>query len=614
MFYLLSLIWILSISGLLVIVLKKKFGFVCTITFLLGSLILYLFGFINRIRWGFYLTWIFVFLFFLVLLKWIIKKENEKLNEFRNNYLTLGLFAFVILCLYSFVLFKKQGFTYCDEFTHWGPMVIATIKANGFYAVPDSLLTFHKDYPPLFSLLEVLWCGFDKFNYSETYCYIALSTFMFSGFLPVFDKLSIKNKKDWVKSLVIIISIVLVGITISKTFTAQEYAFVYNSIYTDWSLALFCAYSLFMIYKEKEWNFFGYFFLSVSLVSFLLMKQMGICFYLIVLFYAFIKILFIDKKLNSKRLIKGIVLFVIVPFTAYFSWQHIIKIYELQGQFVISDFKFSEVLNIARGETEYPWKQEAYANFLYAIINRPLVLHPFEMSYFVYAVLIIAFITIVFKAKKEGWMLSLTYLIGACGYALTMLLLYMLAYDIYEAPRLASFDRYMSTYLYVGTVLALLLAYDKFVDYKGKKEIFSFGLTFIILCLLIEPGSLNTIIPRLKVEDENRKVLVVKQYNHFHPTREDLNGLRFEFNDLGYVDSNTMSYNKWLSLLDNHEFLYVVGYDDFIYHDLWMPLNQEVYLWNDSLYVINKEGNNYKIDYQMEQYFDYVMNYYLMEK
>lgn len=614
MFYLLSLIWILSISGLLVIVLKKKFGFICTITFLLGSLLLYLFGFINQIKLGFYTSWLFVLLFWLVIIKWIIKKETNKLNVFKENYLTTGLVAFVILCIYAFVLYKLQGFTYCDEFTHWGPMVIATIKANGFYAVPNSLLTFHKDYPPLFSLLEVLWCGFDGFHFSETYCYIALTVFMFSCFLPIFDKLNIKNKKDWIKSLIAIIAIVFVGITLSKTETAQEFAYVYNSIYIDWPLALFTAFSIFVIYKEKEWDIYGYVFLTIALSSMLVMKQMGICFYLIVLFYAFIKITFVNKKLNSKRLIKGILCFVVVPFAFYFSWKFIINLYDIHGQFVLSELKFSDVIDIAKGNTELSWKHEAYWNYIQAIINRPLILHPFKMSYFVYVAIVLLAVVLLFRFKKDGLLISLTYLIGACGYALTMLLLYMLAFDIYEAPRLASFDRYMSSYLYIGTTLLLMLVFDKLNELKGKKTIYKYSLTIIVLLLLVEPGSIKTIIPKFKITDESKKVLVVMQFNPFEPKREELNGLRFEFTNNGYMNKDNMPYEKWYLLINTHDLMYVVGYDDYVYNELWLPLKQDVYLWNDSLYEIFKENNIISMDYKYEQYYDYVLRYYLMEK
>ena len=194
MFYFLSLFWILSISGLLTIVFKRKFEMVCTISILFGALILYFFGFINHIRIGFYITFVFVLLFYAILIKWIIKKEYDKLIEFKDNYLGFGLIWFILFSIYCFVLYKYQGFSNCDEFTHWGPMLKETIRLDGFYSQTGSKLIMHKDYPPLFTLIETLYMGFNGFKFHEPYVYVALVTFMFSMFLPVLSNLCIKNK------------------------------------------------------------------------------------------------------------------------------------------------------------------------------------------------------------------------------------------------------------------------------------------------------------------------------------------------------------------------------------------------------------------------------------
>ena len=62
MFYILSLFWLLSISGLLTIVFNRKFEMVLTLSMILGTLMLYPFGYINHISYGYYLSWLFVLL------------------------------------------------------------------------------------------------------------------------------------------------------------------------------------------------------------------------------------------------------------------------------------------------------------------------------------------------------------------------------------------------------------------------------------------------------------------------------------------------------------------------------------------------------------------------
>ena len=73
MYYILSLFWLLSISGLLTLVFNRKFEIVLTLSIILGTLMLYPFGYINHISYGYYLSWLFVLLFYILLICLFIK-------------------------------------------------------------------------------------------------------------------------------------------------------------------------------------------------------------------------------------------------------------------------------------------------------------------------------------------------------------------------------------------------------------------------------------------------------------------------------------------------------------------------------------------------------------
>ncbi len=607
MFYFLSLFWILSISGLLVILFKRKFEMVCTISILFGALILYFFGFINHIRYGFYFTFIFALLFYLILIKRFIKKEYNKLIEFRDNFFGLGLFWYLILCIYCFFLYKYTGFSNCDEFTHWGPMLKETIRLDGFYAQEASKLIMHKDYPPLFTLIETLYMGFNGFKFHEPFAYVGLVTFMFSMFLPIFSNFNIKDKKDWLKSLICVICVVLVGLTLDKTDTASDYAFVYNSIYVDWCLALFCAYGLYMTYKEKDWDLFRFVSLGTILVSFVMMKQMGLVFYIIVLFYAFLKVCFIDKKLDIRMLIKGVLVLIVLPILFYLSWKYIVGLYNISGQFQIGQLSIKEFFTIISGNGDIEWKYEAFRNYCSNLLHRPLVLHPFKMAYFTYVALIIVLINLIFWFKKDGFYLSGIYLIGAIGYSVAMLLLYTLAFDIDEAPYLASFDRYMASYLYCGSTLVIMLAFDRLYDYL-LKDCLILGL----LCLFVEYDSLGYLKIKTSVSDDYRMTItVIEQWGDNNFEREDLNGFRLKFDHLGYLLESDEDYNKLVKALNSDDGLYIVGYDDIIYH-FWEKLNVEDYLFNEQYYKLDKENGDIKLTWDAFSFVHYVIIYYLM--
>lgn len=608
MFYFLTIIWLLSISGLLTIFFKRRFELVATISIILGALLMYPFGYINHLSWGFYLSCVFVLLFFEIIIKWIIKKDYDRLKEFKNNFFTIGLVYFLIVLVYFFFKYRYQGFSNCDEFTHWGPMLKETIRLDGFYSQEASNLIMHKDYPPLFTLIELLFEGFNGFNYSETIAYIGLETFMFSCLIPVYTNLNIKDKKDWLKGLIITIALILVGITLDKTTTASDYAFVYNSIYVDWALASFATYGIYMTYKEKDWGIFKFSFLTLVCVSFILMKQMGLVFWLIILIYAFLKVLFIDKKLDRKMFIKGAIFLIVIPILFYLSWKYIVSKYEITQQFNIGELSIKDFINIITGNTDITWKYEAFRNYILNLLRRPLKLHPFNMYYFRYVLLMIVLIIIVFWFKKESYFIAGTYLIGSIGYATAMMLLYTLFFTVDEAPILASFDRYMVSYLYFGTTLTLLFSFDRLSD-----NILKDLLVLAILFLFIEPATYNHLEITTSInETPNKSIVVINQWaGDVKFTRENLNGYRLEFNELGYLDGSEQDYNKLLDYLKENKALYIVTYDSNI-EEYWNRLEVNDYIFNDEYYDIEKSGDTYTITWYPFSFDDYVIRYYRM--
>lgn len=606
MFYILSLFWLLSISGLLTIVFNRKFEMVLTLSMILGTLMLYPFGYINHISYGYYLSWLFVLLFYVLLIYFFIKNK-DKLIEFKNNYFTYGLLYFIIFSIYCFFLYKYTGFGNCDEFTHWGPMLKETLRLDGFYTQDASRLIMHKDYPPFFTLLEVLFQGFNGFKFHEPFAYVALQLFMFSMLLPIFSNL---KKKDWLKSLLIFISIVLVGLTLDKTETASDYAFVYNSIYVDWCLALFCAYGIYLTYKDEGWGLFRFVYLTLICVTFILMKQMGLVFYLIILIYAFFKVTFIDKQLDFKMMLNGIIFLVVIPVLFYISWSYVVKLYQIDAQFKIGELSISDFFNIIKGNAPkgLEWKYTAFRNYCSNLLHRPLVLHPFKMSYFVYTGLMMLIIFIAFRFKKDAFFLAGTYLIGAIGYSIAMLILYTLAFTIDEAPYLASFDRYMASYLYFGTTLTLMLVINKFNNYIYQNMII-LGL----LCLFVEPKTLYYLeIPTGVVDEDKMTIALIEQFNNnVHFERENLNGFKLKFDHLGYLNNNEESFNKLVSALNEDDGLFVIGYDGII-DDFWQRLGIKDYVFNEQYYEINKESGTLEVTWSAYSFIHYVILYYTM--
>ena len=309
-------------------------------------------------------------------------------------------------------------------------------------------------------------------------------------------------------------------------------------------------------------------------------------------------------------MLKGIFFLVVIPVLFYISWSYVVKLYQIDAQFKIGELSISDFFNIIKGNAPegLEWKYTAFRNYCSNLLHRPLVLHPFKMSYFVYTGLMMLIIFIAFRFKKDGYFLAGTYLIGAIGYSIAMLILYTLAFTIDEAPYLASFDRYMASYLYFGTTLTLMLVIDKFNNYIYQNMII-LGL----LCLFVEPKTLYYLeIPTGVVDEEKTTIALIEQFNNnVHFERENLNGFKLKFDHLGYLNNNEESFNKLVSALNEDDGLFVIGYDGII-DDFWQRLGIKDYVFNEQYYEINKESGTLEVTWSAYSFIHYVILYYMM--
>lgn len=610
MFYIISIFWLLSVSGFLTLTLNKKVESLLPIVFLLSVLILYLFGFLNNIKYGYYCTWIFVFAFWIIIVLLIIKKDKNRINDFVKNYFTIGLLVFVLLVIYSFVLCKYKGFSNCDEFSHWGPMLKETLRLNGFYCQDYSKLIMHKDYPPFYTLLQFLWCCFSNFEYHEGISYIAMVVFMFSLFMPLFSKIEIKRFSDILKPIFITISIIAVGLTIDITSTMSDSAYVYNSIYVDWSLALYFAYMFYYISKS-DFNTKSNIMLSSLILScVLLMKQISIVFYLLSLSFIFIKTIILNKNRSGFFVFQVLICAVFVPMVVFLLWKGLINRYGVVGQFSIDNINIKSFFDVIKGKSSIAWKNETYFNFLNAIKNRVVVTHPFKMTYFEYVVFICILLAAVCIVAKKNSVHVFLYLVGSILYVLVLLVLYTLVFSIDEAPYLASFNRYVLTYLYFGTTLSLMMFIDTFND-----SMIAQLLGTIVLLSFVEPKTIDTVIPKLSINEsysKNVKVFIIEQYSDgTHFEREDVNGLVLEFIEPGYLGDWQDDYKTFCRNINDSDGIYIVGYDDTIYK-FWKNFNIEAEIANSTYYSINREENQLSIVSNSFSYIHYVIMYYAL--
>ncbi|MBR3168137.1 MAG: hypothetical protein IKF18_05595 [Erysipelotrichaceae bacterium] len=589
-----SLCYILSFTAMLVYVTGKRFEDVSFLSVLLTAFMMYVTAFFGRLSYGFYLGVVLCGLFWVYFL---IRRKD--LDVFAKNYFTTGFFVFVFFAVFLYVLQRNRSFKFWDEYGHWGIMNRECLKLGTFYSVYDSRLVIHKDYPPLFVLIELVWACCNRLRYSEAMIYISLSTFSLMLLLPLFSK---TGKNNVPKAFAALLSSVLLLIYVNRTPTASDGAHLLNSIYVDWTLSIFAAYVLYFIHtREEKHSLFDNLELTVLLSSLLMMKQIGIAFYALSVAYLFYRLLFVNRA-NAKELVSGAAASLLIPFLISRSWKmYIVSQNVARGsQFKISAV-FETVQGLLFGGEALAWQKTAFTNFLNAILRRPLFVHPFPISYFPFVVITAVLLLVLAGVKRKNVELSVIYFLGSFGYAAMMLMLYVSSFGEIEGPPLASFDRYMIAYLYFGVCL---LAYTVFSEEENTARCLAL---LLFLGLTFEYNDIYHLNPLVKdkkfVSGDNvvselldvdvpigKRVLIINSQN----TRDDLLYRLEYYQDWEYDiladEIFEMTEEYYVETLKEYDYLYLLHIDDAYVEKFWDTLT-DAPVYDHGLYQISFEND-----------------------
>lgn len=612
----LAVLFIGAIS--IAVTIQKSFEEVLPTTLMGMVLIIYFFGLADKLSMGFYMI-PFVSLVLLV----ISIFRNHKTPKVYFNLITPGFIVFLLLAMIIFLLDRNRAFYQWDDFSHWGVMIKETIRLGSFYSVPESILSFHKDYPPFMTLFESFWITL-RGSYREDAVFIALHLFSLSLFMPFFKNLKWEKKTSTFLKLAF--GLILIFHVVS--FIQLEDADFIRTIYLDPLIALLFAYSMALIIRQRQLSIFHSVQLSITLTFLLMVKEIGLFFYCLALLFFILTQFFyrVDSKdqLNIRRFSFTILSITLIPALIYISWKVNLSNFNYVGQFSLSKIQLSELWNILNGTTGQTYKLQVVTNFFDAFFNKPL-LNLFSPSFFTLTIInFIVFLgfSMVITDYKEKRILRFTsaYLFfSSFLYALVMLVLYLFTFSQFEALNLASYTRYMNTYWYsmvalLGMLTIDMLGHEKFKLWKFIPLVLFLG--FLFSFQVGYPDFINkwlhngTIIPseQIYIEDisileeytqPNSKIIVIDQNSTPYLQnilRYQLNGRNIgeDFVSLGQpYDEN----DHWTVDLDIHEFaealrsydyLYLYDIDDQFY-SLYFPLfDQEFYVEDQHLYEIIK--------------------------
>ena len=535
--YCLSSIWIISFALLFCYFFNKKIKDTLVLSFIVSFILLFFGGLIVNIYIFYFIGWLIIIIFYILLI------YNKKIVNLLKGIDIKTIIIYLVLSLFIFIYYQNVGFRFTDEFMHWGPMVKEMFKINEFYCSNESLLLVHKDYPPFFSLIELLFCYFGR-NYLEKYLYIGLLSFVSSIVISIsFDR---RNK------IVSLIGLTLIGFIFQYIPSIQDNTSIYNSIYIDYALSLLFVYVITYLISSKILDDFAYKKITLCFIALLLSKQIGILYFIICSVY----LLFVIKKKSKNTFICFV-----MPIVFFVIWEIVLKIYGISGQFSISNFSFrTDSMSILKV-------------FLDAIINKPLFIKPISINTLL--VFISTVIILLLSDKTKNKKITIVYGLGFFLYMFTICVLYMFVFSVEEAFILSSFERYIISYVYIGFALITICICD-------LDKILPYFIYFVSVLLLSDIGNAN-----INKALDHKAILVINQQGADVEFTNHTNGSFYSFDICEYLDESDIDLFK--SKLNNYDYVYVYLYDGPFY-TIWTELTNDHSLENDSLFYINHEN------------------------
>lgn len=471
-----TLIILLLYTGSISLVSKQKFGKSVPISFLSIPLILFISQFVFRsFDPGFW-----IIILFAVLCIPLAIKCREQLNIL----ITPGAMAFIAIFAFVLVLDLGRSFSQWDEFSHWGVMVKEMFRLDKWYVIDESRLLVHKDYPPFLSLFELFWCKISG-GFYETVCYRAMHTFLLAMIIPVLaDELEDNLKKsDILKYLFLTVML----FCLFRAFDASD---VINAIYGDIVISAIFTYGLLVIFlNARQIDLFGTISLCLCSSALLLIKQIGICFVLLLWLYYGLTVFI--PCLKTARL-KALIAFptqIIIPVIPFMVWKQYVSRFNISAQFDLAKISLQTIGEVLKDDYITTYNRQLFNNCIRGLFDVNLTLSPLNIS-----IITITFISILMLLwinhsevgleKYDTYSVIAVYVVGLVGYFITIAVLFLFCFSRTETETLHNYNRYMASYgvsEFLFVIIIGLILCKKSANNKVHTLLYLACLTIILL-------------------------------------------------------------------------------------------------------------------------------------
>ena len=551
---------------------------------------------------------------------WRVKKEGWK--WVKERFFTAGFAVFLVIMVVVFIYDLKRGFSTWDEYSHWGMMLKEMLRLDKFYFVDASNLMVHKDYPPMLQLFELFWLKLCGGGYSEIYAERAVHTFSLALILPmIFDYWT--TKKELCKK---IFMGVLVCVSMALIVLLFDQHGVIQTIYNDYPMAIVVVYLILSVTFAEKVGWFEIMEIVLGGSFLLLLKQMGLPLYLMVL--CLLAIVLVIRKggvkkalINKTWKIMPAIMVLLLPFVWWLIWNNLTS--GVAHQFDLSNLSITDFVNLLLGRGGEEWQKYTVMQYLDALGQRSISTSYVQISFLQSVVACVAGLCYCWYIakkkifKKELIWLGMILIVGAVGYAVSIMFLYVTSFGSYEGPILASFERYMGTYAIIMLLtVALLLVWH----YIKEKNYMAIGVIAIFMILLTAPAAYAKLYPSLtsKVaneeyiklaediseeigDEEDAKLFVVSQgkvgfhyYLQYQLNEYHLNNTNFKWETDDPELASSYYRENILPMMSQYDYLYVADVDE-DFQKQYCDLIGRCPVEQNSLYKINKINDDVRL-------------------
>jgi hypothetical protein len=425
-----------------------------------------------------------------------------------------GVLFFVLSIIGFWLLTRSEyysNFVPGDSFSHWGR--VSKIIAGNDRLIISTDAVWLQDYPPGMALFDYLFFQFSGF--SERLAMFSRGVFIFAAFSQLFS-------------------------VTSKAFNRYAFfgvsIFIYSLIYffhtglhtlsVDLTVGVVFGIVLFGYLADRQNGRQASVIRLAPLVMLLpLIKLIGVLFSFVIISVVVCDILVgsVSGRKKSKLIFAALLLITLCILT-YVSWNVHIKNMGIRKTFN-TEISVGEIAKAFNPASATERQKTTIDNF-----TRRVFFPYLESQYkpYYWLAVCLSFLWLIWHMGKDDkfWMRFVPFVVllgGYCAYLAVLLVLYMFSFGAYEGVRLASYERYVNTYL-VGVLIVLFgVSLSQYYKKKRKKMV---TIAFITICLLVMHPGLNKALTDVKYAirgQQDRDIETVAKYwkvieSHTAPT------------------------------------------------------------------------------------------------